>query len=98
MPRKSDELLEAKCLGSRISTYIVGQVCRRRASDEEKVQIIGFLLIGCSKAEERSVMGTEQNPIDFRHRFQSLCSTREVGAAQLFRHSSMKDAVINVCE
>src|SRR5436305_13146969 len=98
MPRKSDELLEVKCLGSRISTYIVGQVCRRRASDEEKVQIIGNLLISCSKGKERSVMETEQNPIDFRHRFQDLCSTRKVAAAKLFRHSSMKSTTVNARE
>jgi hypothetical protein len=59
MPRKSDELLEVKRLGSRISTYIVGQVCERRASVEEKVQIIGILLISCRNGKERSVMETE---------------------------------------
>jgi hypothetical protein len=84
MPRKSGELLEVKCLGSRISIYIVGKVCKRRASIEEKVQIIGRLLISCSKAEEWSVMQTEQNPFDFRHRFQGLCSMRKVATAQLF--------------
>jgi hypothetical protein len=81
MPRNSDELLEVKRSGSRISTYVVGQVCKRRASVEEKVQIIGRLLISCNKGKERSVMDAEQNPIDFRHRFQDLCSTREVAAA-----------------
>ena len=97
MPRKSDGFVGSEVL-RRISTYIVGQVCKRRASDEEKVQIIGSLLISCNKGMERSVMDAEENPIDFRHRFQGLCSTREVGGAQLFRHSSMKDAMINVCE
>lgn len=87
-----------KCLGSRISTYIVGQVCKRRASVEEKVQIIGSLLISCNKGNERAVMDAEKNPIDFRHRFQDLCTAREVGAAQLFRHSSMKYAMVNVRE
>jgi hypothetical protein len=59
MPRKSDEWLEVKHLGSKISTYIVGKVCKRRASIEEKVQITGRLPISCNKAEERSIMGTE---------------------------------------
>jgi len=98
MPRKNDELLEVKCLGSRISTYIVGQVCKRRASVEEKVQIIGNLLISCSNGKERSLVETEQNPFDFRHRFQDICSTRKVAAAQLFRHSSTKYTTVNVSE
>jgi len=44
------------------------------------------------------VIGTEQNPIDFRHRFQDLLSTRKVAAAQHFRHPSMKYTVVNVRE
>ena len=98
MPRKSDKLLEVKCLGSRLSTYIVGQVCKRRASVKEKVQMIGRLPISCSKVKERSVMGTEQNPIDFRRWFQDLCSRRKVVVAQLFRHCSMQYIMVNVRE
>jgi hypothetical protein len=59
MPRKSDELLEVKCLGSRILTYFVGQVCERRASVEEKVQIIGIPFISCRNGKERSAVETE---------------------------------------
>jgi hypothetical protein len=87
-----------KCLGARISTDIIGQVGKRRASVEEEVQIIGNLLISCSKGKERSVMRTEQNPIDFMNRFQDLYSTRKVVAAQFFRHSSMKHTMVNVRE
>jgi hypothetical protein len=98
MPRKSDDLLEVKCLGSRISTYWAGQVCKRRASVEEKVQIVGKLSMGCRKGKERSGMGTEQNPVDFRLRFQDPFSRRKVRAAQLFRHPSIKYMMVNVRE